>query len=170
VPDRIANHSWIGDATDDAVDLDVAKRVDWVVENDEFIKAVGLKNNASTNSPLLSAAFNVIAVGVSDGVHGRSTVSQGTPYVSGRTRPELVAPFVNTSSATPVIAATAALLVDVGHATPLLSTDPVETSTSNRAGNIIYNAERSEVVKAVLMAGLVNCLQSSYWCAHIYAH
>lgn len=153
VPDRIANHSWIGSYSDDAVDLDVVKRVDWVVENDEFIQVIGLSNSTSINSPLLSASFNVIAVGVTDGVNGRSTGSLGAPYVSGRTRPELVAPFVNTSSSTPVIAAAAALLVDVGHTTTSLSTDPVETSTSNRAGSIIYNAERSEVVKAVLMAG-----------------
>jgi hypothetical protein len=153
VPDRVANHSWIGSYSDNAADLDVVKRVDWVVENDEFIQAVGLRNGTSTNSPLLSAAFNVIAVGVTDGVHGRGTVSLGAPYVSGRTRPELVAPFVNTSSSTPVIAAAATLLVGVGHTRPWLSTDLAEISTSNRAGNIIYNAERSEVVKAVLMSG-----------------
>ncbi len=153
VHDRIANHSWIGSDPDDAIDLDIVKRLDWVIENDEFIQVVGLKNNTSTNLPLLSTAFNAIAVGVTDGVHGRGTVSLGAPYVSGRTRPDLLAPFVNTSSSTPVIAAAAALLVDVGHATPSLSTDPAETSTSNRAGSVIYNAERAEVVKAVLMAG-----------------
>jgi hypothetical protein len=153
VSDRISNHSWIGSYSDNAVDLDVVKRVDWVVNNDEFIQVVGLKNNTSTNSPLLSAAFNVIAVGVTDGVHGRSTVALTAPYVSGRTRPELVVPFTYTSSSTPVIAAAAALLVEVGHAKPSLSTDPEGTSTSNREGDMIYNAERSEVVKAVLMAG-----------------
>lgn len=153
VSDRIANHSWVGTTADVAVNLDIVKRVDWVVENDEFVHAIGLQNNTSTNSPLLSASFNVVAVGVTDGVNGRSTVSLGAPYASGRTRPELVAPFMNTSSSTPVIAAAAALLVDIGHATTSLSTDPVETSTFNRAGSIIYNAERSEVVKAVLMAG-----------------
>ena len=153
VSDRISNHSWIGSFTDDAINLDLVKRVDWAIENDEFIHAVGLKNSSSTNSPLLSAAFNVIAVGVTDGVHGRSTVALAAPYVSGRTRPELVVPFTNTSSSTPVIAAAAALLVEVGHATSSLSTDPEGTSTSNREGDTIYNAERSEVVKAVLMAG-----------------
>ncbi len=34
-----------------------------------------------------------------------------------------------------------------------LSTDPSVTFTTNRNGDIIYNAERSEVVKAALMAG-----------------
>jgi len=153
VPDRIANHSWIGSASDDAVNLDIVKRVDWIVDNDEFIKAVGLSNNTSTNSPLLSAAFNVITAGVTDGVNGRSTAPLAAPYVSGRTRPDLVAPFAYTSKSTPAIAAAAALLVDVGHTTASLSRDPVETSTSNRTGSIIYNAERSEVVKAALMAG-----------------
>lgn len=153
VSDRVANHSWIGNASDDADDLEIIKRVDWVIERDEFIQAVGLKNGTSTNAPLLSAAFNVIAVGVTDGVHGRGSVSLAFPYVSGRTRPGLVAPFTNTSSSTPVIAAAAALLVGVGHVTPSLSTDPDTISTSSRAGGTIYNAERSEVVKAVLMAG-----------------
>ena len=76
-----------------------------------------------------------------------------TPYISGRTRPDLVAPFTNTSSATPVVAAAAALLVEVAHTTASLSTDPAGIATRNRAGAIVYNAERSEVVKAVLMAG-----------------
>jgi hypothetical protein len=153
VPDRVANHSWIANATDDTEDLDILKRVDWVVELDEFIQAVGIKNNTSTNSPLLSAAFNVIAVGVTDGTHGRSTTALPAPYVDGRTKPDLVAPFGASSSSTPVIAAAAALLVETGHATASLSTDPAEISTSSRAGSTIYNAERSEVVKAVLMAG-----------------
>ncbi|TNF99470.1 MAG: hypothetical protein EP297_05525 [Gammaproteobacteria bacterium] len=153
VPDRIANHSWIGTYTNDAVDLEVVKRVDWLIENDEFIQIIGLKNNTSTNSPLLSTAFNVIAVGVTDGLHGRGTVGLDATYVSGRTRPEVVAPFNTTSSATPVISAAAALLIDVGRNAASLSTDPAETSTTNRSGSMIYNAERSEVVKAVLMAG-----------------
>jgi len=150
VSDRIANHSWIGDSSDDSVDLIVIKRLDWVIDNDEFIHAVGLKNATSTNLPMLAAAFNVIAVGATDGVHGRSTPSLAAPYVSGRTRPELVAPFSTTSSATPVIAAAAALLVEVGHAVPSLSSAP---ATSNRAASTIYTAERSEVIKTVLMAG-----------------
>jgi len=150
VPDRIANHSWVANFTDDTIDVDILKRVDWVIENDEFIQVVGLQNGTSTNSPMLSAAFNVIAVGVTDGIHGRSTPSLDATYVSGRTRPDLVAPFAYTSSSTPVIAAAAALLVGVGHDTPSLSSAP---ATSNRLGNTVYTAERSEVVKAVLMAG-----------------
>jgi hypothetical protein len=35
----------------------------------------------------------------------------------------------------------------------VLSDDPAESSTTNRAGDTIYNAERAEVIKATLMAG-----------------
>ncbi|MDX1409989.1 MAG: hypothetical protein R3330_17690, partial [Saprospiraceae bacterium] len=146
------NHSWVGNLPY-TVALEAVKRLDWVVENDEFIQIVALKNNTSTNARLLTSAFNVISVGKTDGMHGRSTPELDTPYVSGRTRPDLVAPATNTSNATPVIAAATALLVDVAHATVSLSTDPAETATGNRAGTTIYNAERAEVVKAVLMAG-----------------
>jgi len=150
VSDRIANHSWISNSSDDSEDLEVVKRVDWVVETDEFIHVVGLRNEPGVNLPMLGAAFNTVAVGNTDGEHGRKTPLLDAPYGSGRTRPDLVAPFNFTSTSTPVVSSAASLLVDVGHATPSLSTTP---ATSNRAGNTVYTAERSEVIKAVLMAG-----------------
>ena len=53
-----------------------------------------------------------------------------------------------------MVASAAALLVEVGHnGGNTLSTDPAVTFTTNRNGDTIYNAERSEVVKAALMAG-----------------
>lgn len=151
--DRVANHSWVGDTGNLAYDSDILRRTDWVVETDEFIQCVGIKNDSSANQSLLSGAYNVIAVGKSDGINGFGTSQLDNDYVSGRTRPEIVAPKSTSSSATPVVAAAAALLAGVGHDTPSLSTDPNETSTSNRAGSTVYNAERSEVIKAALMAG-----------------
>jgi len=150
---RVANHSWIGSTSDPAMDSDLLRRIDWLVERDEFVQAVGQKNNTSTNAPLLSGAFNVIAVGKSDGVHGRDSAQVDATYTAGRTRPHLVAPLTSSSGATPVVAAAAALLIELGHTDTGLSTDPAETSTTNREGDTIYNAERSEVIKAALMAG-----------------
>jgi hypothetical protein len=124
-----------------------------VVAIDEFIQCIGLINNASINQPLMSSAYNVIAVGKSDGINGIGTTAIDVDYVSGRTRPELVAPKSTSSNATPVVAASAAILMEYGQNNPGLSTDPVETSTSNRDGYTIYNTGRSEVIKAVLMAG-----------------
>ena len=149
---RIANHSWIGDY-ETLNNSSLLRRLDWVVETDEFIQCVGIRNSASANQPLLSSAYNVIAVGKSDGLNGIGTVNLDSVYVSGRTRPELVAPKSSSSGATPVVAASAALLMEHGQSNPGLSTDPVEISTSNRSGDTIYNTGRSEVIKAVLMAG-----------------
>jgi hypothetical protein len=150
---RIANHSWIGDAEDPAINSDLLRRTDWVIETDEFIQCTGVKNNASANQPILSGAYNAIVIGKSDGLNGYGTRDIDTDYVSGRTRPELVAPKGTSSSATPVVAASAALLVEYGQNNPGLSTDPVQPSTSNRNGDTIYNTGRSEVIKAILMAG-----------------
>lgn len=150
---RVANHSWIGTSDDTVMDSDILRRVDYVVARDEFIQVVGTSNGAGTNPPLLSSAYNVIAVGLTNGTNGTSTPSVDATYTAGRTRPDIVAPFLYTSDATPVVASTAALLVGVGHANPAFSNDPVVTSTTNRNGDIIYNAERSEVIKAALMAG-----------------
>ncbi|MCW8910716.1 MAG: hypothetical protein OQK76_08885 [Gammaproteobacteria bacterium] len=150
---RIGNHSWVGNITDLPIASNLLRRMDWVIETDEFLQFVGTRNSTGTNYNLFSAAYNVLAVGKTDGNH-----STGSPYVdanypSGRIRTEIVAPKSTTSSATPMVAATAALLIETGHADPGLSTDPVQTSTENRNGNIIHNAERSEVIKAALLAG-----------------
>ena len=150
---RVANHSWIGSYTDPTVNPDVLRRIDWVVDRDEFIQVVGQTNAAVSNKPLLSSAYNVIAVGKTDGVNGRGTAALDTTYTAGRTRPHLVAPFTTSSAATPVVAAAAAVLIDLGHNNSGLSTDPAVSSTTNRQGMTIRNAERSEVIKAALMAG-----------------
>ena len=53
-----------------------------------------------------------------------------------------------------MVSSAAALLVEVGHnGGNTLSTDPAVTFTTNRNGDTIYNAERSEVVKAALWPG-----------------
>ena len=155
---RIANHSWVGSYGNLSYDSQIVRRVDWAVETDEFMQIVGTRNSAVLNSNLLSAAYNVLAVGKTDGLHSTGSRqldnagfsdTPSTVYVAGRTRTEIVAPLTTTSAATPVVAATAALLVETGQTNPGLSNG----STSNRNGDIIYNAERSETIKAALLAG-----------------
>ena len=149
---RIANHSWVGDSNDNAVNADILRRVDWVVGRDEFIQAVGTNNGSSTKI-WLSGAYNTISVGRTDGGHATGTLAVDSVYTANRTRPDIVSPAGTTSSATPMVASAIALLVETGHSNPGLSTDLVSIATANRNGDIIYNAERSEVVKAALMAG-----------------
>ncbi|MEZ5543208.1 MAG: hypothetical protein R3F42_14395 [Pseudomonadota bacterium] len=150
---RIANHSWIADANDPAINSELLRRADWAIATDEYINCVGIKNTATVNQPILSGAYNVIAVGKSDGLNGIGTTAVDADYVAGRARPELVAPKGTSSNAVPVVAAAAALLLEYGSSNPGLATDPVQASTTNRNGDTIYNTGRSEVIKAVLMAG-----------------
>jgi hypothetical protein len=153
---RVANHSYVA-GSGAASEINTLARMDWVVSRDEYIQVVAL-GNSGLNYALLGSTFNGIAVGLSSGTaaHGAYSLATTptTPYASGsRTRPDLVAPATATSWATPMVSSATALLVETGHKTPTLSTDPMSQSTTNRNGDIIYNAERSEVVKAALMAG-----------------
>ena len=151
---RLANHSWVGtDLGDDDETSALLRRLDWAVDRDEYVQTVGLTNSYSSTRPLLSSAFNVIAVGRTDGSHSRCCSAVDDLYTADRTRPDLVAPMTSSSSATPVIGAAAALLIQTGHDDPALSTDPVETFVRSRAGTTITNAERAEVIRAALAAG-----------------
>ena len=150
---RVANHSWIASELTAGQISELLRRMDWVIDTDEFIQCVGINNGSGSPPPVMSAAYNVIAVGRSDGEHTEGTEAVDGDYVLGRTRPELVAPKNKTSYATPVVAASAALLIEHGQNNPGLSTDPNELSSSNRYGDTVYNTGRSEVIKAVLMAG-----------------
>jgi hypothetical protein len=92
----------------------------------------------------------VIAVGRTDGFHQQGSVEVDAVYGAGRTVPTLVAPMGTTSAATPVVSAAAALLVQTGHQGGLSLSEGSATITGV---GTVYNAERSETIKAALMAG-----------------
>lgn len=149
---RIANHSYVGNAP--GAETYVLRRVDWLVETDEYIQVVGLGNGVgSAYVALLGSAYNVIAAGRTDGQTQVGSVALDETYTTGRTRPDLVDPSDYTSTAAPRIASAVAMLVQAGHDNPAWSSDPVMTSMTNRAGVLVRNAERSEVIKAALMVG-----------------
>lgn len=146
---RIANHSWVGNGNNSTDTGVILRLTDREVELEEFIQVVGMANSTS-NSPLLSSAYNVIAVGRTDGGQDSGSKAVDPVYVAGRTRPDLVAPQSTSSAATPIVSAAAALLVETGHKGALsLSND----STNVTGVGQIYNAERTETIKAALMAG-----------------
>lgn len=150
-PDRVTNHSWVGGGANAAGDSTILRLVDRQVALNESIHVVGMANEAG-NSPLLGSAYNVIAVGRTDGVHqqGSVAVPGDILYGAGRVRPDIVAPQPLTSLAAPVVSAAAALLVQTGHEGAL----NLSNGSTYIAGiGTIYNAERSETVKAALMAG-----------------
>ena len=151
-PDRVANSSWVGGGTDSLTDSTILRLVDRQVALNEYIQVVGVTNGNGTSPLLGGSAYNVIAVGRTDGVNqqGSVAVPGDSLYGAGRTVPTLVAPQGVTSAATPVVAAAAAVLVQTGHEGGLtLST----ASTFISGIGTIYDAERSETVKAALMAG-----------------
>jgi hypothetical protein len=149
---RVANHSWIGDAGSTS-DADALRRLDWVIETDDMLQVVAHSWDSSNTNPLLSSAFNVIAVGLSTDAVNYGSAAVDSRYVAGRARPDVVAPADEPSMATARVSSLVALLVQTGHGNSALSTDPVVTSYTNRAGLLIRNAERVEVIKAALMAG-----------------
>lgn len=149
--DRVANHSWVGGGDDGSQDGRILRIVDRQVALNEYIQVVGLSNGNGT-SPWLGSAYNVISVGRTDAVHQQGTVPVGGDalYGAGRIRPDIVAPLSTTSEATPVVSAAATLLVQTGHEGGLAIS---EGSTTIAGVGSLYNAERSETVKAALMAG-----------------
>ncbi|MEX2140066.1 MAG: autotransporter-associated beta strand repeat-containing protein [Pirellulales bacterium] len=148
---RVGNHSWISNGGSINGMLDVLQREDWMIERDEFIQVVGVNNGELNTNPIVSNAFNVIAVGRTDGQHAINTLPLGGIYTGYRTRPEIVAPMPVTSFSTPVVAAASALLVNLGHSTPYLSNGSI--SPARFPGTTVFHAETSEVIKAALLAG-----------------
>jgi len=146
---RVGNHSWVGSTGIPSYDSEILRRLDWVVENDDFVQFVGGNNSTGLNNNLLSGAFNITAVGKTNGLHSTGTRAIDSSYVTGRSRPEIVAPLDSTSAATPVVASTAAILIDLAHNNTALSNG----SSTSRSGNTIYHAENSETIKASLLAG-----------------
>lgn len=146
---RIANHSWVGNGNTPADTAAILRLVDRQVVRNEYIQVVGMANGASDDA-LLGGAYNTIAVGRTDGHHDYGSDAVDSSYVAGRTRPDLVAPQSTTSAATPLVSAAAALLVETGHhGAASLSDD----STNVGGVGTVYDAERSETIKAALMAG-----------------
>ncbi len=147
---RVASHAWVGNAARavaDPANSEALRRVDWLVETDEFFHVVGF--NAGSQSPLLADAFNVLSVANTGIDRHRATLAIDADYVAGRPRPHLVVPDKTPSASTGRAASVAALLIGIGHSQQSLS----HGATTNRHGSKIYNAERSEVIKAALLAG-----------------
>lgn len=160
---RIANHSWVGTGNTPTDTGNILRFVDRQVQRNEFIQVVGMANSAS-NSPLLGSAYNVIAVGRTDGNHDQGSDAVDAVYVAGRTRPDLVAPETTTSAAAPIVSAAAALLIETGHT----AAANLSNGSDEIAGvGTVFNAERSETIKAALMAGADRITDNSSTSANI---
>lgn len=148
---RVVNHSWVGTGNTGAESISILKAVDRFVTQ-SLTTQVAAMPNGQVDEPLLNNAYNVIAVGLSNGSSGNSSVALSSDYPAGRVRPDLVVPMDYTSQAAPIVASAAALLVGTAHANPSLSHGQSSYSYGSTSG-IAYNAERPETIRAILMAG-----------------
>ncbi|MGD9646273.1 MAG: PEP-CTERM sorting domain-containing protein [Pirellulales bacterium] len=140
---KVLNNSWIANFTDtfgnpDTVRaIDVLRRLDYVITRDQVVSVVGVNNGTYTTLPqVLANSYNSIAVGIAS---GNSSTGGTTLEGLGRAKPDIVAPaadfFPSVSVATSWVSGAAAQLLEAGAANS--------------------DAQRPEVVKALLMAGAV---------------
>lgn len=130
-PIRVFTHSWIGGQANGS--LEVLHRLDYVIDQQDVVMVVGVNNKRTPVPVLLASAYNAIAVGNSD---GNSSGGYTTFDGEGRCKPDLAGPMNLTSFSTPIVAACAARLEEA----------------ADRLGPD-HAAHRSEVIKALLMAG-----------------
>lgn len=129
---RVFNHSWISDA-DTAAGREALRRVDELVDAHDVLVVCGVNNGADTQVPaMLASAYNAIAVGQEN---GQSSGGYTNVEVTGRSKPDIIAPNDKTSFSTPVVTAVVTRLLEAA--------DSISTPDAGRA----------EVIKAVLLAG-----------------
>ena len=132
---KVLNHSYImttANATVQTLDM-LNAWMDNVVNRDQVTNIVSLNNGSATPTPeVYASSYNSIVVGRTDGNHSSGDT---TRMVSGRTKPDIVAPNNAVSFAAPLVASTAAMLHSVA------------------AAENMSDADRPEVMKAILMAG-----------------
>jgi hypothetical protein len=130
----IQNHSWIGNLSTEAQNVEAMRRIDYAIQRDDFVAVFGLNNGSATPVPaLMAGAYNGITVGLSNGNHSRGGITLDGGL---RTRPDIVVPTTATSWATPTVGGAAALLMETARGTSGLG-----------------NADRSVVVKSLLFTG-----------------
>ena len=136
---KVFNHSWIGSFGNATNDNDGLRRLDFAIARDNLFMTVGTNNGAgSAAQPLLAYAFNNITVGLADGNHAAALTPAGLDGPSRR-KPDIVAPGLFTSYATPIVGAAAALLFDAADSDPAISANA--------------NANKALTIKSAIMAG-----------------
>lgn len=134
---KVFNHSWVGNGSTNAVNNDVLRRADFVMNRDDILMVVGVNNVGGQNFPLMSHIFNGLSVGLAppeEHQFGNTLPGMDTP---GRLKPEIVTVEVRTSYATPYVGGGVTLM----------------TETARTMAGRGSTAERGEVIKAVLLAG-----------------
>ncbi|QQE10181.1 S8/S53 family peptidase [Planctomycetota bacterium] len=107
---RIFSNSWIGGESKGTEHI--LRRVDYIVDRDGVIVVAGVNNGRNTQVPsLLGSSWNGIAVGTwgGKGSSGGYTHTEG----EGRVKPDIVGVRDLTSFTTPLVSATAAMILEI---------------------------------------------------------
>ena len=143
---QINNFSAISSGNvDNAIQL---RRFDWATAHEDAINLVSA-GNSSISVALFSSSYNSIYIGITDGYGGKRTSAIDSLYNGLRQRPDIVTPMRNTSRGTAVASSISSVLLEVAR-------DPTLTFSNVSPSDTLVNvrhAEKSEVMKAVLMAG-----------------
>jgi sugar lactone lactonase YvrE len=127
----LENHSWCW--SDPTYSVGILRRADWRVDNQGVTIVSAVANGNVPMQYVLTSSYNGIAAGVTVGTHSPG----GTLIeVVGRIKPDIVAPAVWTSNATPIVASCAGLLIDQAKADARFAV-----------------AKDPRVIKALLLAG-----------------
>ncbi|MFN3167541.1 MAG: S8 family serine peptidase [Phycisphaeraceae bacterium] len=137
-PARVFNHSWIMPGHISAPLI--LRRVDFLIDEHDVLVVCGLDNKPGRVPALLASAYNVISVGVDSGMN-----TDGLTHIEGegRCKPEIVAPGGKTSWSAGVVTGCVAALIE--YADRMIDEDDAKGQNQD--------ANKSEVVKAVLLAG-----------------
>lgn len=108
----VHNHSWVGTFNSAAIDIEVMRRLDFMIKRDACIVTTPM-NNGSGMQNLLANAYNGICMGLSNGNHPHTHSNLDGV---GRMKPDLVVTLDvgdrYTSYASPAVASVATLLLD----------------------------------------------------------
>ena len=154
---KVSNHSFGGTygaetlSNGTLVNDDAMRRLDYLIHRDDAVAVVASNNGSGSGLfPVWDMAFNTLVVGLSNGdhAHGLTTDTDGP----GRIRPDIVAPAGQTSFATPIVSAAAAMLVGNANA-----------NNTAHPGVGWDLAAHSETIRATLMAGATKTEFGGAW-------
>lgn len=108
----VQNHSWVGSFDDEAIDIEVLRRLDFIIERDGITISTPM-NNGVAMQKLLANAYHGISAGIRDdnGITNHPHTHSNLD-VLGRMKPDLVVHEGVTSYAGPAVASVATLLLD----------------------------------------------------------
>tara|TARA_Y100000589_G_scaffold1460_1_gene1281 strand:- start:12712 stop:14277 length:1566 start_codon:yes stop_codon:yes gene_type:complete len=140
------NLSWIGSFGSVNNNQKVLRRADFVVQRDNVMMCHGVANAGQDNIPLMTCMFNGLSVGKRNGEHLTADTMAGLEG-GGRMRPEIVGPLGTSSAATGLVSGAVALL----------------TETVRDDDTLDSQAEDTEVIKALLLAGATHIAHQEPW-------